>query len=100
MAGRVVRDEEDAEKLIAQWMASREPMSVWCKRNGVSRHSLQWWRSPGVGGGSATGVVRVAEVVLPRPGPEYRIVLGNGREVVVADFEPEALRRLLAVVEA
>ena len=45
------------------------------------------------------GVLRVAEVVLPAGGPEYRIVLGNGREVVVGEFEPEALRQLLEIVD-
>ena len=39
-------------------------------------------------------------MVLPPPSPEYRIVLANGREVVVGAFESEQLRALLAVVDA
>ena len=96
---RVVRDEGDARELLARWRQSGENMAEWCRANGVVRQSLQWWR------GRRTdvvdhGVVRVAEVVLPPGGPEYRIVLGNGREVVVGEFEPEALRRLLDVVDS
>jgi hypothetical protein len=94
---RSVRDEEDARELLRRWEASGESMGAWCRKNGVARQSLQWWRGrlPAAG-----AVVRVAEVVLPRPGPEYRIVLGNGREVVVGAFHPDQLRELLAVVDA
>ena len=96
---RVVRDEGDARELLARWRRSGESMAQWCRANGVVRQSLQWWRWRQPEGGGA-GVVRVAEVVLPPTAPEYRIVLGDGREVVVGEFEPEALRRLLDVVDS
>jgi hypothetical protein len=95
---RRVRDEGDARELLARWRESGESMAEWCRANGVVRQSLQWWRGRRTDVGDQ-GVVRVAEVVLPAGGPEYRIVLGNGREVVVGEFEPEALRRLLEVVD-
>jgi hypothetical protein len=99
MVGRVVRDEDDARRLVAEWTASRKLMGEWCKWKGVSRQSLQWWRLRIVGV-EAAGVIRVAEVVLPTPSPEYRILLGNGREVVVGNFDAVVLGRLLAVVDA
>ncbi len=99
---RVVRDEGDAQELLARWRESGESMAEWCRANGVVRQSLQWWRWRRLDddGSSAQGVVRVAEIVLPAGAPEYRIVLGNGRAVVVGEFEPEALRRLLEVVDS
>ena len=49
-------------------------------------------------GGARGTIVQVAEVALPPTGPEYRIVLANGR--VVGEFEPEVLRKLLEVVDS
>jgi hypothetical protein len=94
---RRVRDAEDARRLVEQWEDSGESLGDWCSRNGIVRQSLQWWRGPCAGSGSA--VLRVAEVVLPPPPPEYRIVLTNGREIVVGNFEPDVLSDLLAVVD-
>lgn len=94
---RSVRDEEDARDLLARWEGSRKRLGVWCRENGIARQSLQWWRGRATASGT---VVRVAEVVLPPPSPEYRIVLANGREVVVGAFDPDQLRVLLAVVDA
>jgi transposase-like protein len=94
---RRVRDAEDARRLVEQWADSGLSMAAWCAQNGIVRQSLQWWRGPGAG--SASAVMRVAEVVLPSPPPEYRIVLTNGREVIVGDFAPDVLSDLLAVVD-
>jgi hypothetical protein len=96
---RVVRDMEDARDLVQRWRDSREGLAAWCEREGVSRQSMQWWRIR-VEGETGGGVVRVAEVVLRDRAAAYRVVLGNGREVVVDDgFDDSVLSRLLAVVD-
>jgi hypothetical protein len=98
---RRVRDTEDAHDLVARWKESGEPLGSWCERNGIVRQSLQWWRGRGAGSASGVGtVVRVAEVVLAAPAAEYRIVLTNGREIMVGDFEFDVLADLIAVVES
>lgn len=97
---RVVRDEGDARELLARWRQSGEGLAEWCRANGIVRQSMQWWRARRLDDEGRPGVVRVAEIVLPANGPEYRIVLGNGRAVVVGEFDADALRRLLEVVDS
>ena len=93
---RTVRDAEDAHDLLERWKCSGELMGAGCERHGVTRHSLQWWRRSG------SSVLRVAEVVLSSPVPttEYRLILTNGRELVVgASFDADAVRRLVEAVD-
>jgi hypothetical protein len=91
-----VRNAADAEDLLGRWRLSGEGLTAWCVRQGVSRQSLQWWRRSGDG-----AVVRVAEVVVSAPSSiEYRVVLANGRELVLGPrFDDAVVRRLLDLVD-
>ena len=93
LPARRVRDAHDADDLLQRWQASGEPISAWCARHGVIRQSLQRWRRP------EPTPIRVAEVVLPGVAT-YRVVLTNGRELVLeGDFDTDIVRRLLDAVD-
>lgn len=104
--GRPVRDEADARALLAAIATSRVPLARWCEENDVNRWSLYHWRSK-LDQQDRAGhrpALRLAEVDLPAPRPPaapLSIVLPGGLRVEVpADFDEDALLRLLRVVAA
>lgn len=112
------RNWSDADKLriVEESFAGHRQVSATARRHGVSRSLLTVWRrqfrNGGLTGvGSPTFVPVTVSDESPRaappasrpPDPEARveITLGNGRRLAVpANVEPEALARLLVVVDS
>lgn len=108
-------------QLIGEWQLSGEGLASFCKRRRVSASTLCWWRwRLGLGGGRGVGS-RSARREEKAPAPwievqasrqqraEGATARGRGFELrwpdglalsVPAEFEAEALERLLAVLEA
>jgi hypothetical protein len=121
---RVRRSAEQWRAILAEWFSSGLSQSEFCRRRGLSLVTFGGWkrhfqggavsssRSPytagahgRLGGADRLSFVEVAHV--PRAVAAsldttvYEVRLANGRAVRVGpDFEPAALRRLLAIVEA
>ena len=103
---RNVRDEADARSLLADVLASGQPLKPWCRAHNINAHSLYGWRTKLFGARVrrpppvAPEDVPVAEVSIPRsPEPiRYEVELPN-RVVVRVDgrFEAPVLQRLLSV---
>ncbi|MEV8469050.1 transposase, partial [Fluviibacterium sp. DFM31] len=112
------RNWSDADKLriVEESFAGHRQVSATARRHGVSRSLLTVWRRQFrnggfAGGGSPTFVPVIVSdesrgTALPAsqpPNPQARveITLGNGRRLAVpANVEPEALARLLVVVDS
>ena len=108
----------DAEKLriVEESFVGHRQVSATARRHGISRSLLTVWRrqyrSGELGGGHSPGFIplmvstepSVAASMAPlRSNPEamVEIVLRNGRRLVVpATVDPEALARLLPVVDS
>ena len=103
---RNVRDEADARSLLADVLASGQPLKPWCRAHNINAHSLYWWRTKLFGATVrrpapvAPEDVPVVEVSIPRaPEPiRYEVELPN-RVVVRVDgrFDVPVLQRLLSV---
>lgn len=115
----------DWAALIDEWRQSGLSLPAFCQRHGLSRGTMQNWvykpaLQRAVEEARAAEVpqadrplrsapapaflpVRVAEVTAASQSPDrtgVEIVLGAGRRVVVGvDFDPETLRRVVAVLE-
>jgi transposase len=113
----------DWAALIDEWRQSGLSLPAFCQRHGLSRGTMQNWvykpalqraveearreartdRTPPSDPAPAFLPVRIAEAaargeVSDRTGVE--VVLGPGRRIVVAPgFDPETLRRVVAVLE-
>jgi len=112
------RNWSDADKLriVEESFAGHRQVSATARRHGVSRSLLTVWRRQYrsgclTGAGSPTFVpVTVSDESrgavpparqLPDPEARVEITLGNGRRLAVpANVEPEALARLLVVVDS
>ncbi len=120
---RVRRSAEQWRSILAEWSSSGLSQSAFCRLRGLSLVTFGGWkrhfggavapaRSPHAGGANARrrGMDRLSFVELePLPraagtGLEaelYEVRLANGRAVRVGPgFDPAALRRLLAIVDA
>ena len=126
---RVRRQAAEWAALIDQWRQSGLSLPAFCQRHGLSRGSMQNWvykpelkRAVEEARREARGAesspvdrprrsapapaflpVRVTEVTAMSPAPDrtgIEIFLGTDRRVVVGmDFDPETLRRVVAVLE-
>lgn len=102
---RKIKDRADAEKCLKKWRKSGLSMSDWATENRVDGRSLNaWLQSMKRQAAVARGKQAMVELV-PRPvsQPQARsfIVRAGGFEVEVpADFDADALARLLAVVRS
>jgi len=122
---RVRRPAAEWAALIDEWHASGLSLPVFCRRRGLNTGTMQGWvykrahkgaieRARGeacdadaVGEGPpAAAAFLPVRVVGPESGHEgtgrsgVEIVLGAGRRVVIeAGFDPETLRRVVAVLE-
>ena len=108
----------DADKLriVEESLVGHRQVSATARRHGISRSLLTVWRRQyrdgELGGGPSPGFIPLmvsagpsaaASTTPPPSNPEARveIALRNGRRLVVpANVDPEALARLLAVVDS
>lgn len=100
--------EADARCVIEAWRGSGEPLSRFAERLGLKPRRLEFWARR-LGEHAAVAIpfhlARLADPCLVRRpgtgGEPLEIVLLDGRRVrVPLLFEPEHLRRLLAVLES
>jgi hypothetical protein len=108
--------------LIDEWQDSGLSLPAFCERRGLNRGTMQGWvykrghrlaveqaRREARGGrvldeqapAPTFLPVRLAESIpIEASGPGVEVVLGPGRRIVVAPgFDPETLRRVVAVLE-
>jgi hypothetical protein len=108
--------------LIDQWHDSGLSLPAFCKRRGLNLGTMQGWvykrghrlaidqarrqaladQIPDEPAPTPTFLpVRIAEPIsIAAAGPGVEVVLGSGRRIVVTPgFDPETLRRVLAVLE-
>lgn len=94
----------DAKALLADCRQRGLPLAAYCRRRKISYERLRRWRSKLEGQVSPeeTPDVGLRPVrLLPSTASDLVIECGDGRSIRLApDFDPEALRRLLSVLEA
>lgn len=88
-------------KRVDQWRRSGLTAKQFAARAGISARSLSWWKwQLARGARTAPPVVEVVGTLSRSVGP-FELVLDERVQVrIPADFDPESLRRLLAVLEA
>jgi len=89
------------EALVAEWRRSGLPRREFARRHGLAPATLTWWasrlRRERRQADPALVPVRLLE---EPPVAEFVVRLCTGRSVVVpASFDPEALRRIVTVLE-
>lgn len=106
--------------LIDQWHDSGLSLPAFCKRRGLNLGTMQGWvykrghrlaidqvrrqahddRNPDEKTPAATFLPVHLTEPIASVGPGVEVVLGSGRRIVVAPgFDPETLRRVVAVLE-
>jgi transposase-like protein len=107
MAGRRIRDEQDARRCLASAKATRASIADWARAHGIDGRSLNAWRV----NLSRRGVPRAA-VVAPRlvelvpaasvgpPTARYVLQVGGVELEVGDDFHEPGLRRLVALLKS
>lgn len=94
---------------VRAWRTSGQSAADYCERAGLNPSTLSWWawklgseakskpaRSPAP---TSASFVELAPVELPSDG-RFELELASMVVRVPFDFEPDALRRLLDIVEA
>lgn len=92
--------------VLQRWRASGMSRAAFCRRHGISYHSLNYWKSRvggktegGASGGRRSRFVEIA--VPPAAGPTYEIALAGGRRLrIPPGFDDGEVARLMAVAEA
>jgi hypothetical protein len=90
--------------VLEQWRASGTSRAAFCRRHGISYHSLSQWKSR-IGADAKVGPGgrrRFVEIAVPRAAvPSYEIALAGGRSLrVPPGFDDGEVARLIAVVES
>jgi hypothetical protein len=104
MAGRKIRDAEDARACLSAVASSGLRRAQWARAHGVDGRSLNAWRlnlaERVVGAAPAERALRLVELVPEPVAEEARYVVRCGSLSVEVDhrFDGATLRRLLAVV--
>jgi hypothetical protein len=109
MAGRKIRDAQDARACLAEAAESELTRAEWARSKGINARSLNAWRlnlARGSQRAGEPGRLRLIELVAPSPvardeGPgtsAFRVRCGPFVVEVDAGFDEHALRRLLATV--
>lgn len=104
MAGRRIRDTEDAHACLAAVERSGAELAHWCRANGVDGRSLRAW-DLNLGRrrlATRASVLNLVELVADRPPSVsgYVIRVGPMSIEVESTFDEASLRRLLAVVSS
>jgi hypothetical protein len=87
---------EEAERLVAEWRASRRALPAWCATQGIDGRSLRYWANR----------LDLAPLRLLDVTPRTQTLHGSGLRLLVDDvivevddgFLAETLARVLAVV--
>lgn len=107
MAGRKIRDEQDARKCLAAARSSTGGLGAWARSHGIDGRSLNSWRV----NLERRGIVRPSAVrpwfveLMPTAVPlsgtaRYRLCL-NGVELEFSDdFSEASLRRLVGLLKS
>lgn len=95
---RRVRDEQDARVLLDRLTRSGRVLGEWCQAEGISAHSLGWWRSQLKRGGLRVVEVTSKPAVASRRSSRYILHIGEIAIEVSDDFEEATLSRLLKVL--
>ena len=94
----------EAEALLADCRGRGLPLTVYCRRRRIGYERLRRWRGKlecAREGPLALAPVRVVAAPPPSTSGRMELRLGDGRRVRLgADFDPEALSRLLQVLGA
>ena len=101
MAGRKIRDEEEARESLAALAVGGVTLAEWSRRNGIDGRSLQAWKMNLERGERQTPpkTVRLLELVpAGRSDAEYRVRCGPFVVELDERFDEQVLARLLAVV--
>ena len=92
----------EAEALLADCRRRGLPLPDYCRRRKIGYERLRRWRGKlerSRGGPVALAPVRVLAAPPPASSGRMELWLGDGRRVrLSADFDPEALSRLLQVL--
>jgi transposase-like protein len=106
MAGRRIFNEQDARRCLAAAKASQASLAEWSRAHGVDGRSLNLWRVnlERRGGPRPSGALKVVELV-PVPSPSgtrgpFRLHIRGVELEVSAEFDEEALRRLVGVLKS
>lgn len=102
---RKVRDEMDAQRVIAAASASGLPRRVWARSNGIDPRSLNAWRMNlarrrprDVDG--ALRVVELTELRTTSVAAVYAVCVGEYRLELGDDFRDDTLRRMVGVLRS
>lgn len=109
MAGRRIFNEQDARRCLAAAKASQASLAEWSRAHGVDGRSLNLWRlnlerrgGPRQCGARALKLVELVPVPTSpgRTRGPFRLHIRGVELEVVADFDEEALRRLVGVLKS
>jgi hypothetical protein len=119
---KVRRQPADWARLIDEWRQSGLSLPAFCQRYGLKRGTMQNWvykpaLKQAVEQARSAESTRLAPPPLPEPSPAFlpiriaeassvpegtgvEVILGSGRRIVLgAGFDPDTLRRVVAVLE-
>lgn len=99
-AGRVVRDEAEAQTCFAQMQEQGLTISNYARSRGIAAWSLYRWRNRIQGAPTVGGLVELTPATAPAGPARYELVLGPVRIVVGDDFQEQTLARLLHLVQS
>ena len=105
MAGRKVRDEAEAGRLLAAASRSGVPRAAWARQHGIDARSLNAWRLNLARGAKAAVLpeLRLVELVPAPPTKQpafFRLYVDDIVVEVESGFDEAELGRLLAAVRA
>lgn len=109
MAGRKIRDEQDARRCLAAARSSTGGLGAWARAHGIDGRSLHTWRvnleRRGVLRRTPGGGPRLVELISTATAPSsaaarYRLCVGGVALEVGDDFNEASLRRLLGVLKS
>lgn len=101
MAGRKVRDADEARACLAAVAASHLTLAQWARSRGLDGRSLNLWKVNLTRPGPAVPPdLRLVELVAAEPAPHarYAVRVGDFAVEVGDTFDDGVLRRLLRVV--
>lgn len=102
MAGRKIRDEQDARECLSAIESGDLSRGEWSRRNGVDGRSLNAWsvnlRRRAKETASSTTIRMLELVPAGQPAAEYRVRCGPFVVELDERFDNQVLSRLLAVV--